>query len=178
MQLRFVFRNLTRFRHEHLVPILKPWITSLLIMNGVRKYRNHYVLKYNLELQGGSPRLCRLKTDRLAPMSKFELCTGAYGILWGPANWVASCAIETKAILPYLTGVKWDSAWATHGVSVEAYAWKMWIRVRWALVVSLTVLWTVATHGALLARMCRVVRLIPLQGWLLIRISAITLRYG
>jgi hypothetical protein len=34
----------------------------------------------NSEVQGGSPRLCRLRTDRLAPVSKFELCTGAYRI--------------------------------------------------------------------------------------------------
>jgi hypothetical protein len=32
------------------------------------------------ELQGGSPRLCRLRTDRLAPMNKIELCTNAYEI--------------------------------------------------------------------------------------------------
>jgi hypothetical protein len=25
-----------------------------------------------LELRGGSPRLCRLRTDRLAPVSKFD----------------------------------------------------------------------------------------------------------
>jgi hypothetical protein len=31
------------------------------------------------ELQGGSPRLCRLRTDRLAPVNKIELCTDAYG---------------------------------------------------------------------------------------------------
>jgi hypothetical protein len=40
----------------------------------------------NSELKGGSPRLCRLRTDCLAPKSKFELCTRAYEILWGPAN--------------------------------------------------------------------------------------------
>jgi hypothetical protein len=57
----------------------------------------------------------------------------------GPANCVASCAAETKATLPYLTDAKWDSAWATYGVSAEAYAWKMCTRVRWALIVSLTV---------------------------------------
>jgi hypothetical protein len=34
----------------------------------------------NLELQGGSPRLSRLRTDHLALVSKFELCTSAYGI--------------------------------------------------------------------------------------------------
>jgi hypothetical protein len=32
------------------------------------------------KLQGGSPRLCRLRTDCLAPVNKIELCTGAYGI--------------------------------------------------------------------------------------------------
>jgi hypothetical protein len=119
-------------------------------------------LIWNSELQGGSPHLCQLRTDRLALVSKFELCTSAYVILWGPANWVASCAAETEAILPYLTVVHWDSAWATHGVSTEAYAWKTCTRVRWALIVSLTVLWTVATRGALLTRACRVVRLLPL----------------
>jgi hypothetical protein len=125
-------------------------------------------LIWNSELQGGSPRLCRLRTERLASVSKFELCTGAYGILWGPANWVALCAAEMEAILPYLIGVQWDSAWATHGVSAEAFAWKTCTRVRWALIVSLTVLWTVATSGAFLAHVCRVVRLLPLQdlNWL------------
>jgi hypothetical protein len=32
------------------------------------------------ELQGDSPRLCRLKTDHLAPVNKIELCTDAYEI--------------------------------------------------------------------------------------------------
>jgi hypothetical protein len=125
-------------------------------------------LIWNSELQGGSPRLCWLRIDRLALVSKLELCTGAYRILWGPANWVASCAAETKTILPYLTDVKWDSEWTTHGVSTEAYAWKTCTRVRWALIVSLTALWTIATRGALPGRVCRVVRLLPLQGlnWL------------
>jgi hypothetical protein len=40
----------------------------------------------NSEFQGGSPCLGKLRSDRLAPVSKFELCTSAYGILWGPAN--------------------------------------------------------------------------------------------
>jgi hypothetical protein len=113
---------------------------------------------WNSELQGGSPHPCRLRIDRLAPVSKFELCTDAYGILWGPINWVASCAAETEAILPYLMDVQWNSAWATHGVSTEAYAWKMCTRVRWAQIVSLTALWTIATHVALLARVCHVAR--------------------
>jgi hypothetical protein len=32
------------------------------------------------ELQGGSPRLCRLRTDHLAPVNKIELCIDAYEI--------------------------------------------------------------------------------------------------
>jgi hypothetical protein len=55
-------------------------------------------------------------------------------------NRVASCAAETEAILPYLMDVNCDSAWATHGVSVEAYVWKTCTRVRWALIISLTAL--------------------------------------
>jgi hypothetical protein len=42
-----------------------------------------------------------------------------------------------EAILPYLTGVHWDSAWVTLGVSTEVYVWKMCTRVRWALIISL-----------------------------------------
>jgi hypothetical protein len=41
-------------------------------------------LMSNSELQGGSPRLCRLRTDRLAPVNKIELCTDAYEIYWVP----------------------------------------------------------------------------------------------
>jgi hypothetical protein len=90
-----------------------------------------------LELQGGSPRLCRLRTDHLASMSKFKLCTGAYGILWGPANLLASTVAELDDTLPYLTGDTRDSAWAIHGVSTEAYVWKTCTRVRWARLDSL-----------------------------------------
>jgi hypothetical protein len=42
------------------------------------------------ELRGGSPRPCQLSTDRLALVDKFEMCTDACGILWGPVNLVAS----------------------------------------------------------------------------------------
>jgi hypothetical protein len=53
------------------------------------------------------------------------------------SNLVALCITETEAILPYLTSVHRDSAWATHIVSAEAYTWKTCTRVRWALIVSL-----------------------------------------
>jgi hypothetical protein len=40
-------------------------------------------------------------------------------------NLVASCADGLDDTLPRFTGVQSDSVWATHVVSVEAYAWKM-----------------------------------------------------
>jgi hypothetical protein len=42
------------------------------------------------ELRGDSPRPCRLRTSHLAPVDKFEMCSNACGILWGPVNLVAS----------------------------------------------------------------------------------------
>jgi hypothetical protein len=87
------------------------------------------------------------------------------------SNWVASCVTELDDTLPWFTDVQWDSVRATHGVSTEAYAWKTtlgWGRTQHD---SLTMPWTVATPGALLAHVCRVVRFIPLHGWLLIWIS-------
>jgi hypothetical protein len=42
------------------------------------------------ELRGGIPRPYWLRTDRLAPIDKFEMCTDACGILWGPINLVVS----------------------------------------------------------------------------------------
>jgi hypothetical protein len=36
------------------------------------------------QLQGGSLCLCRLRTDRLAPVNKIELCTDAYEIYGVP----------------------------------------------------------------------------------------------
>jgi hypothetical protein len=128
-------------------------------------------LIWNLELQGGSPCLCRL-----SPASVGSEWTSIWNVLTHIGHMeslilVASCVAGMEAILPYLTGVQWDSEWAIHRVSAEAYAWKTCTRVRWALNVSLVTSWIVATRGALLAYVCRVVRFIPLQGWLLIQIS-------
>jgi hypothetical protein len=49
MQLRFLFKKLTRFHHEHLVLILKLEFPSWLVMSGIRKYQSPlgYVLKYS-----------------------------------------------------------------------------------------------------------------------------------
>jgi hypothetical protein len=41
-------------------------------------------LMLDSEVKGGSPRLCQLRTDRLAPVNKIELCTDAYGIYGVP----------------------------------------------------------------------------------------------
>jgi hypothetical protein len=37
-------------------------------------------LMSDLELQGGSPHLCRLRTDRLALVNKIELCSDVNGL--------------------------------------------------------------------------------------------------
>jgi hypothetical protein len=44
--------------------------------------------------EGGSPRLCRLRTDRLDPVNNIKLCTNASGIYENPANVVASTVME------------------------------------------------------------------------------------
>jgi hypothetical protein len=93
-----------------------------------------------LELRGGSPHLCWLRTNRLAPVSKFELCTGTYGIFWGPESILASSVAELNDTLPYLMDDRRDNAWATHGVSAEANMWKSYSRVRWARLDSLIVI--------------------------------------
>jgi hypothetical protein len=87
-------------------------------------------------------------------------------------NLVASCVDELDDILPRFMGVQWDSVQATHGVFTEAYMWKTALGRGRTRPNSLTVSWTIATHGAILACVCCVVRFIPLQGWLLIQISA------
>jgi hypothetical protein len=92
------------------------------------------------ELQGGSPRLCQLRPVSVgSEWTSFELCSGVYGIFWGPTNLLASTVIELDDTLPYLMGDTRDSAWATHGVSAEAYVWKTCTRVRWARFDSLIV---------------------------------------
>jgi hypothetical protein len=104
-------------------------------------------------------------------MNKLRVVYWRIWYSWGPANWVALCVTELDDTLSPLMGVQWDSVQATHGVSAEAYTWKTaleWGRIRPD---SLTVSWIIATRGALLACVCHIVRLFPLQGWLLIRIS-------
>jgi hypothetical protein len=124
--------------------------------------RNESGLIWYSELQGGSPCLCQLRPALVGSewISIWNILTHMRHMK--SLNWVASCIAETESIVPYLTGVQWDSTWATHSVSAEAYVWKMCTRVRWALVVSLVTSWIVATRSALLDYVCHVVRFIPL----------------
>jgi hypothetical protein len=52
------------------------------------------------ELRGGGSRLCRLKTDCLAPVNKIELCTGD---LWAYANLTALTIAELDDTPLYFT---------------------------------------------------------------------------
>jgi hypothetical protein len=113
-----------------------------------------------------------------ALMSKHLIIYWRIRDLWGLANLVVSCVTELDNTLPRFTGVQLGSVWATHGMSAEAYVWKTTLGWGRTWHDSLTVSWTVATRGALLAHGCRVVRFIPLRGWLLIVISTTTLEMG
>jgi hypothetical protein len=120
----------------------------------------------------------KLRTDHLAPMSKFELCISAYGILWGPTNLLASTVAQLDDTLPYLMGDTWDSAWAVHDVSTEAYAWKMCTRVRWVQLDSLIVVVNCCHLWCLRGPRVSCCQVITHARFKLARVSAITLRYG
>jgi hypothetical protein len=123
------------------------------------------------KLQGGSPCLCRLRPASVEPRwtSIWTVLTDM-GHMESP-NWVASCVEELDDTLPHFIDVQWDSVQATHGVSTEAYTWKIALGRGKTQPGFLVMSWIVATHGALRAYVCHVVRCIPLQGWLLIQIS-------
>jgi hypothetical protein len=102
----------------------------------------------NLELQGGSPRLCQLRTTSIG-----SEWTSIWNVLTHTGhmeslNWVASYVDELDDTLPHFTSVQWDSVWATHGMSTEAYTWKTtlgWGRTWPSLLITS---WIVATRGA------------------------------
>jgi hypothetical protein len=45
--------------------------------------------------------------------------------LWGPANLVPSTVTKLDDTLPRFMDVQWDSVWATHGLTIEVFTWKM-----------------------------------------------------
>jgi hypothetical protein len=51
---------------------------------------------YIRSFEGCSPHLCLLRTDRLAPVNKIELCTDAYEIYGDLINLVASTVAELE----------------------------------------------------------------------------------
>jgi hypothetical protein len=88
--------------------------------------------------ESGSPHLCRLRTDQVAPMNKIELCTDASRIYGDPANVVASIVVELDDTPLYFMddiGIVWGAptdAW-------RAIMWKTCTRVQWAQLNSLIV---------------------------------------
>jgi hypothetical protein len=73
--------------------------------------------------EGGSPGLCRFRTDRLTPVNKIDYVL-MHMRFWGPANLVASTVTELNDTLPCFTDVQWDSVRATHRLPFEVFAWK------------------------------------------------------
>jgi hypothetical protein len=120
--------------------------------------------------KGGTPLLCRLRTDRLAPVNKIELCTDAYGIYGDPANVVALTVAVLDNTLLYFTddiGIVWGPPTDTQ----QGITWKTCTRVRWArldsLIVTMNYGHSCCLHGSCVS-CCQV---IFLTRWLLIRIS-------
>jgi hypothetical protein len=102
-------------------------------------------------------------------MNKHLKCTSSYGTYGIPK--LSSFMCHRVGQYPTSLWMLYGTVSSHHGVSAEAYAWKTalgWGRTRPD---SLTTSWTVTTCDALQACLCHVVRFIPLQGWLLIRIS-------
>jgi hypothetical protein len=106
-------------------------------------------------------------------VSKFELCTGAYGILCDPANLLALTVTELDDTLPHLMDDTRDSAWAIHSVSAEAYAWKTCTWVRWARLDSLIVVMNCCHSGCLRGLWVLCCQVITLARFKLTQVSTI-----
>jgi hypothetical protein len=64
--------------------------------------------------EGGSPRLCRLTTDRLAPVSKFDyVLTHTRFMGSHKLSSFDGCWVRWYPTIPI--GCHWDSVWANHG---------------------------------------------------------------
>jgi hypothetical protein len=114
-----------------------------------------------LNLAFVSPRISR-------GIGKVLVCLSPYGFD-NPSNTLRRKLLQLASVFLriILLGLR-----TANSVYTKAYMWKTtlgWGRTRPDF---LALLWIVATPGALLACVCRVVRFIPLQCWLLIRISA------
>jgi hypothetical protein len=122
--------------------------------------------------EGGSSRLCQLRTASVGPYcNKHWLCTGAYEIYKFPANLVSSTVTELDNTLPRFTDVQWDSARVTHGLPIEVLTWKTALGRGRTQPDSLIVIAKGATRVASMAHVCHVIRLFSFARWLFIQIS-------
>jgi hypothetical protein len=64
---------------------------------------------------GGSPRLCQLRTASVWPWGTSIDYVLVHMGLWHPTNLVASTVAELVNTLHFLIDVHWDNVWATHG---------------------------------------------------------------
>jgi hypothetical protein len=89
--------------------------------------------------------------------------------IWSPTNLVASCVTELDNTLPNL----WMSRKDSVGPPTECLPrhLKTALGLGRTRPDSLITSWDIATHGAPTTHRCRVVRFIPMQGWLSTRIS-------
>jgi hypothetical protein len=65
------------------------------------------------ELRGGSPRLCRLRTDRLAPVSKFDYVVARAGFM-GSHKFSSFIGHRVGRYPTIPLGCIRDSVWGTH----------------------------------------------------------------
>jgi hypothetical protein len=66
------------------------------------------------ELRGGSPQLCQLRTDRVAPVSKFDYVLAHTRFIGShKLSSFVGCRVGRYPTIPL--GCIRDSAWATHG---------------------------------------------------------------
>jgi choline-glycine betaine transporter len=70
---------------------------------------------YVRSFEGGSTRLCRLRTMLIGPCGTSIDYILVHMGLWGLTNLVALTVTELDDTLSYLTDVYWDSVWVTHG---------------------------------------------------------------
>jgi hypothetical protein len=125
-----------------------------------QKGRLRMVCFHIQSFKGGSPRLCRLRTDCLTPVKKIDYVLAHTGFMGShklstfDGHWVGRHPTV-------LYGWHWDSVWATHGLSIEVFAWKTVVGYGGPG----STLWyssqKVTTHVAFVAHVCRVARLLP-----------------
>jgi hypothetical protein len=115
----------------------------------------------NSELRGGSPRLCRLRTDRLAPRNKIDYVLahmrfmGSLKLSSFDGHW-ARWALTSLAVM--YTEIVYMPPMDSPGCGIT---WKTCNRERWDLADSLIVVMNCGHSWCMCGSLCRVVRLLP-----------------